>query len=174
MSHKTNNEMYHMVEDFHKAFGHHVSDRPTPIPEDVALNRATWTGEDLIEFLYATAEGNEDKFKELVGSFYAGLDKAMVKTIKKKPDVSNVLVAQMDALTDVEYFNQGSFVFAGVKPFNLFEIVQQANMGKLWGDGKPRYREEDGKIKKPPHWEENYAPEPKLKAEIERQIIEAK
>jgi predicted HAD superfamily Cof-like phosphohydrolase len=36
-------------------------------------------------------------------------------------------------------------------------------------DGKPRFREGDGKIVKPPHWEENFAPEPKLKAEIERQ-----
>jgi predicted HAD superfamily Cof-like phosphohydrolase len=39
-------------------------------------------------------------------------------------------------------------------------------MAKLFPDGKPRYRESDGKIIKPDGW---VAPEPKLKSEIERQ-----
>lgn len=43
-------------------------------------------------------------------------------------------------------------------------------MGKIWDDGKPRFRESDGKILKPPHWEANFAPEPRLKEEIQRQI----
>lgn len=163
------NETYHMVRNFHKAFNHLTADKPTPIPEDVALSRAVWTGEELIEFLYATVAGDKEKFLTIFDNFVEGLVKTVDKIIDKDDLIEDVLVSQMDALTDIEYFNQGSFVIAGVEPFNLFKIVQEANMGKLWEDGKPRFREGDGKIIKPPHWEENFAPESKLKEEIERQ-----
>jgi predicted HAD superfamily Cof-like phosphohydrolase len=166
---KQQNETYYMVRDFHKAFNHAASEKPTPIVENVALSRAVWTGEELVEFLYATVAGDKDKFESIYTEFVKGLDKAFDKIVEKDDPIEDVLVSQMDALTDIEYFNQGSFVIAGVEPFNLFKIVQDANMGKLWEDGKPRFREGDGKIVKPPHWEENFAPEPKLKAEIERQ-----
>jgi len=157
------------VNDFHKAFGHPQADKPTEIEDKVALARSIWTGEELVEFLYATAGGEEDKFDKLFNEFMSGLNKAKAKTKEKQPDVSNKLVAQMDALTDVSYFNYGSFAVAGVDPEPLFDIVQEANMGKLWEDGKPRFRDGDGKIVKPPNWENDYAPEPRLAAEIDRQ-----
>jgi predicted HAD superfamily Cof-like phosphohydrolase len=163
------NQMYEMVKDFHKAFNHPVSEKPTPMKEDVALSRAVWTGEELVEFLYATVAGNNDKFTKLYEGFVKGLDKAYQKSIDSTDPIDDVLVAQADALVDVEYFNQGSFTILGVEPFELFKIVQEANMGKLWEDGKPRFREGDGKIVKPPMWEENFAPEPRLKQEIKRQ-----
>lgn len=164
-----NNKMYHMVKDFHEAFGHVVGTKPTAIDEKTAVNRAVWTGEELVEFLYATAEGDEHTFKVLYEQFLTGLNKAADKILTEKKPIDDKLVAQMDALIDVEYFNQGSFVIAGVEPFALFQIVQEANMGKLFEDGKPRFREEDGKIIKPPNWEKDFAPEGRLKAEIERQ-----
>jgi predicted HAD superfamily Cof-like phosphohydrolase len=170
MTNKQQNEMYYMVRDFHKAFNHKYSNKPTPIDEETALNRAVWTGEELVEFLYATVGGDLEKFRTLFSDFIQGLDSAYVKIIDKKDPIDNIIVSQADALIDVEYFNQGSFTILGVEPFNLFKIVQDANMGKLWEDGKPRFREGDGKIVKPPHWEENFAPEPKLKDEIERQL----
>jgi predicted HAD superfamily Cof-like phosphohydrolase len=81
------------------------------------------------------------------------------------------VVGQADAIIDGIYFLLGSLVEMGVKPDRLFDIVQEANMGKLHEvDGKmvAVYRE-DGKVKKPEGWEENFAPEPRLRAEIERQ-----
>jgi predicted HAD superfamily Cof-like phosphohydrolase len=57
----------------------------------------------------------------------------------------------------------------GVRPEELFRIVHEANMSKLWEDGKPRYRESDGKVIKPPTWQ---APEPLLSKEIARQQSE--
>ena len=72
---------------------------------------------------------------------------------------------QCDALTDLIYFALGTFVEMGVNPDKLFNIVQEANMSKLWADGKARYRE-DGKILKPETWVD---PEPKIRAEIDRQ-----
>jgi predicted HAD superfamily Cof-like phosphohydrolase len=163
------NEMYYMVREFHKAFGHKYNDKPTPMDEETALNRAVWTTEELVELLYATVGGDKDKFLSLIDQFLQGIDKNVNKILKENKPVDDILVAQADALTDVEYFNQGSFTILGVKPFNLFKIVQEANMAKLFPDGKPRYRESDGKIIKPDGWEENYAPEKRLKAEIARQ-----
>ncbi|MCA1027067.1 HAD family hydrolase [Cytobacillus kochii] len=165
---KQNNQMYYMVQDFHKAFKHKYSDTPTAIDKETALNRTVWTGEELVEFLYATVGGNTVEFLQLFEDFKEGLEHACDKIVFNQPEVDDVIVAQADALTDIEYFNQGTFNILGVEPFNLFKIVQNANMGKLWEDSQPRYRK-DGKIMKPPHWEEKYAPEPKLKEEIERQ-----
>ena len=53
----------------------------------------------------------------------------------------------------------------GIEPDNLFQIVQEANMSKLWPDGKPHYNE-DGKTIKPSTWVD---PHNRLRKEIERQ-----
>lgn len=81
---------------------------------------------------------------------------------------ANTLLDEIDALIDLEYFVQGTLVEHGVKPDAIFEIVHQANMSKLFPDGKPHYNE-DGKVIKPPHWKN---PEPLIKKEIERQSQE--
>lgn len=79
------------------------------------------------------------------------------------------IVEQADAMIDVIYFALGTLVEMGIKPDNLFKIVQDANMAKLWPDGKPHY-DKDGKTIKPSTWED---PHDKLRAEIERQYKEA-
>ena len=76
------------------------------------------------------------------------------------------IVEQADAMIDLMYFAIGTLVEMGVKPDGIWQIVQDANMAKLWPDGKPHHRE-DGKTIKPPTWED---PHNKLKAEIERQM----
>jgi energy-coupling factor transport system permease protein len=154
------------VREFHKAFNHPHSDKPTVMPTDMAIARTNWTAEELVEFLYATANNDTELFRKMVDGLLTSIINTESKILQKGEPVEDVLVAQADALTDVNYFVQGSFVLLGVDPQPLFDIVQDANMAKLWEDGTARYRESDGKIIKPPHWE---APEPKLKAEIERQ-----
>lgn len=79
-----NNRMYHMVKKFHEAFGHEVATEPTAIEEKTAVNRAVWTGEELVEFLYATAEGDESKFQALYDQFLTGLNKAADKILTQK------------------------------------------------------------------------------------------
>ena len=49
------------------------------------------------------------------------------------------MIEQVDALTDILYFTYGSFSLLGVDPTNIFDIVHQANMGKLFPDGQPHY-----------------------------------
>lgn len=164
------NEMYYMVKEFHETFGQKTADKPTAIDPETALKRAQWTGEELVEFLYASVGGEVAEFLDITDKLIKSLAVSAYNITRNKPVVEDILTAQADALTDIEYFNQGTFTLLGVEPFNLFKIVQEANMGKLWDDGKPRFRESDGKILKPPHWEEKYAPEPRLKEEIQRQI----
>ena len=78
--------------------------------------------------------------------------------------------AQADAFIDVIYFAIGGLVEMGIQPGALWDIVQGANMAKLWPDGRPRHRKSDGKVIKPEGWED---PGPKLAAEIRRQLDDA-
>jgi predicted HAD superfamily Cof-like phosphohydrolase len=72
---------------------------------------------------------------------------------------------QIDATMDIIYFALGNLVELGVDPTPFFQIVQDANMAKVWPDGT--VHKNNGKTIKPPGWE---APEPKLLAEVQRQI----
>jgi len=79
---------------------------------------------------------------------------------------AKTVVDQSDAMIDLIYLAIGTLVEMGVKPEKLFQIVHEANMSKLWEDDKPRFREGDGKVLKPPHF---VRPEPLLQKEIELQ-----
>ena len=87
-------------------------------------------------------------------------------------EVAEFLVAediyeQADAMIDLMYFALGTQVEMGLEPDELFEIVQQANMAKLWPDCKPHYNPKDGKVIKPDTWED---PAPKIRACIDAVI----
>ena len=75
------------------------------------------------------------------------------------------IYGQADAMIDLIYFALGTLVEMGVKPGEIFDVVHEANMAKRWSDGKAHRRESDGKILKPPDWED---PEPKIKAAIDK------
>ena len=115
------NKEFEEVKEFHKAFGHPVSETPVPLTKDRAKKRYTWMLEEINEFLDAV----------------------------KAEDV----VEQADAMIDTIYFALGTLVEMGVKPGLLFDTVQNANMSKLWPDGKPHYNE-DGKVIKPEGWQD--------------------
>ena len=74
------------------------------------------------------------------------------------------IVEQADAMIDTMYFALGTLVEMGIEPDELFYIVQNANMSKLWPDGKPHYNEM-GKVIKPDGWEN---PHQKLVAAIQK------
>ena len=87
-------------------------------------------------------------------------------------EVAEFLVAeniyeQADAMIDLMYFALGTMVEMGLEADELFDIVQQANMAKLWPDGKPHYNPKDNKVIKPEGWED---PAPKIKAYIDSVI----
>ena len=60
-------------------------------------------------------------------------------------------------MIDLIYFALGTLVEMGVKPKKIFDIVHNANMNKLWEDGKVHCREGDNKVLKPPTWEDPFS-----------------
>jgi predicted HAD superfamily Cof-like phosphohydrolase len=91
-----------------------------------------------------------------------------VKEELKEAEEATDVIGQADAMIDAIYFLLGTLVEMGVKPQAVFEIVQEANMAKVFPDGKPRWNEV-GKVIKPEGW---VTPEPKIEAEIKRQAGE--
>jgi predicted HAD superfamily Cof-like phosphohydrolase len=79
---------------------------------------------------------------------------------------ANNIIDEADALADMLYILLGTCVEHGIDIEKVFDIVQNANMAKLWEDGKPRFNE-IGKVIKPPNWS---APEGLIELEIMRQI----
>lgn len=158
---------FKQVREFHLAFDCPAPNDPTELSDKLAINRAGYILEEVIELLYATA-GNQERFKlffdELIDRAEQTFDKQL-----KKPFPKNKLIGQVDAFTDILYFGNGGFVEMGVVPDRIFNIVHEANMGKIFPDGKPHYNEV-GKVIKPEGWEESFAPEPKIEEEIKSQI----
>ena len=162
--------------DYHfnkvKAFHHMMDERTQEEPKawdlEGATHRADFKIEELVEFVRAASNSDED-FQAAVAEMHQALDRAATKVSKNIPAKQD-LIGQVDALIDTLYFTYGSFVLMGVDPERIFEIVHQANMGKVFPDGKAHFDPVTHKILKPDDWEEKYAPEPAIKKEIERQI----
>ena len=162
--------------DYHfnkvKAF-HHLMDERTQEETkawDVkgATHRAAFKVEELVEFVRASSH-SEEEFQQAIRDLHQALDISADK-VSQKISAESTLVGQVDALIDTLYFTYGSFVLMGVDPERIFEIVHQANMAKIFPDGKAQFDPVTHKILKPEDWEEKHAPEPAIKKELERQI----
>ena len=161
--------------DYHfnkvKAFHHLMDERTQEEPKawDVkgATHRAAFKVEELVEFVRASSH-SEEEFQQAIRDLHQALDISADK-VSQKISAKSTLVGQVDALIDTLYFTYGSFVLMGVDPERIFEIVHQANMAKIFPDGKAQFDPVTHKILKPEDWEEKHAPEPAIKKEIERQ-----
>jgi len=155
---------------FHKAFGHQYSEKPTMLTKEQVVTRVNFIAEELVELLGAVAT-DEDDLSSMIDGVVGALNEAEIKQIKSgfNETEEQKMVAIVDGLTDINVFVQGTFSMLGIQPQAPYDIVMNANMAKLGPDGKPIYRESDGKIMKPVGWEENWAPEPKLLKEVRRQ-----
>ncbi|MBO0467132.1 HAD family hydrolase [Enterococcus plantarum] len=160
---------FEKTELFHERFDNRKPKIPTHFSAKQASDRAGFKAEELVEFLYGAANNDPAVFKELVSQLKVAVDQAEKKVLNKEKEVTDPLVEQVDALIDLLYFTYGSFSLLGVDPTELFSIVHEANMGKLFPDGTPRYHPVTHKVLKPDNWEADFAPEPKIKAELERQ-----
>lgn len=165
------NKLQNHVKDFHEAFSHPVGEKPAPLALDRAINRSIWTVEESIEFIAASCSSQEE-FKEAYEKFAAGIQKAYEKSLNGEfftTDEEKV-IAQADALADQLYFSFGSAVEIGVDIEPVFDIVQSANMSKLFTDehgNKYAKCREDGKILKSPDF---FSPEPFIKEEVLKQM----
>ncbi|MBO0453657.1 HAD family hydrolase [Candidatus Enterococcus murrayae] len=163
------NEPYQMAREFHTVFAPMPPEKPEAFSKERGSFRAGFKVEEIVEFLYGVAEGDEADFNALVAKLHEDVDQAKEKVSAKAAPVTDPLIAEVDALTDLLYFTYGSFALIGVDPKPIFEIVHRANMGKLFPDGKPRYHPITNKVMKPDDWQEKYAPEPLIQKELDRQ-----
>ena len=162
-------EPYQMAKEFHETFAPAPPTLPKAFSKERGSFRAGFKAEEIVEFLYGVAEGDEAEFSDLVEKLHESVEQAKEKVLTKGEKVEDALTAEVDALTDLLYFTYGSFALIGVNPQPIFEIVHRANMGKLFPAGKPRYHPVTNKVMKPEDWQQNYAPEPLIKEEINRQ-----
>ena len=160
---------FEMTESFHRIFDNNRPEQPTHFSKEQVQNRVGFKVEELVELLYASSQAGTNDFDDAVAAMHQAIDQAKLKILAKDEAVDDVLVQQVDALTDLLYFTYGSFSLLGVDPQPILEIVHQANMGKIFPDGKPHYDPVTHKVLKPLNWEQDYAPEEKIKAEIKRQ-----
>lgn len=160
--------LYKQVKEFHDHFDPNAHNSVSALSKEVAEYRSGFKLEEILEFLYAANKGDKDNFRSSVAYLKETLDAEAEKLIEKDKQVEP-LVDEVDALIDLLYFTYGSFVMMNVDPTQVFNIVHEANMGKLFPDGKPRYHEVTGKVLKPDNWEADFAPEKRIKDEIEKQ-----
>ncbi|HLQ40867.1 MAG TPA: HAD family hydrolase [Tetragenococcus sp.] len=157
-----------MARIFHQTFDPEMAESPTAFDSAAAFKRAAFKAEELLEFLAASAKNKSD-FVKLVEDLHTAIDQAKEKILRKEQSSRDPLVEQVDALADLLYFTYGSFALMNVDPNPIMEIVHQANMAKLFPDGKPHYHPQTKKVLKPENWQRDFAPEIKIKKELLRQ-----
>ena len=159
---------FEQVKEFHHHFDPVSHNKVVALDKETAEYRSGFKLEEIIEFLYAANGGDETSFRDSIAYLKKTLDKE-AESVIRKGKVVEPLVDEVDALIDLLYFTYGSFVMMNVDPTDIFKLVHEANMGKLFPDGKPRYHEVTGKVLKPDNWEKDFAPEGRIKNEINRQ-----
>lgn len=160
---------YKQTKEFHQIFHPSSNQKPTAFSAEEASQRGNFIVEEIVEFLSGASGNDHQQFANLVTQLKSSIDQSAEKIREKKSPIQEPLVEQVDALLDTLYFTYGSFVLMGVDPTELFSIVHQANMGKLFPDGKVHYHPITGKVMKPANWEEAFAPETKIKNQLLKQ-----
>ncbi len=166
---KSNDENFNKVKDFHQLMDSETRETPRAYEIAEAGHRADFKIEEIVEFLYAASQGDKTNFDQSLQNLHLAINKA-AKKVQSKAHSETPLVGEVDALTDLLYLTYGSFVLMGIDPKPLFDTVHEANMGKIFPDGKAHFDPETHKILKPDDWEKRFAPEPALKKELDLQI----
>ncbi|MGT2926919.1 Cof-type HAD-IIB family hydrolase [Streptococcus cuniculipharyngis] len=167
----SSDDNFNKVRDFHELMDGRLQDIPQAFDPIQASHRANFKIEELVEFLYASQTSSAD-FEQSIASLHRALDQAVAK-VKQTPPSKDALLGQVDALADLLYFSYGSFTLMGVDPKPIFDSVHEANMGKVFPDGKAHFDPATGKILKPADWHQHFAPEPAISLELDRQIRKA-
>ncbi len=170
------NRMHKMIEDvklFHKTFGHPILEKPTIPPADRQVLRSKMVRDEYI--------GEFDPAWAKCLALRAALTDQELQSPGGQHDTTDALAEFGDAIADVIYFLIGTALEYGIPLATIWDAVQEANMSKLWthleweqrlmdggqqgwvADNVPgiarsgrclSVRDETGKVRKPPSWEE--------------------
>lgn len=155
------------VRDFNRQVGEALPALPTMLDRGEDPRTVEYYGEKL-----AIISAN---MKMSYGAGYGGLVTFRAALVLE--ELAELLQAttiedQVDAVADAKVYLDGSAAFMGVDIDPMESIVMDGNEAKIWPDGTI-HRDERGKWIKPPGWEENHAPEPRIREEIKLQQLEA-
>lgn len=169
---KFTNSLQNIVLNFQQKFGHPHESKPTLPTLERFTNRKGWGAiEESMEQLHTLAN-NEEEFLAAAEKIKIALDVAIEKQRVKEyiTDYEEKLATLADGLGDELWFLLGDAVEAGIDIHKIIEIIDASNMSKLFTDeqgNKYAKNNELGKIIKSPEF---FAPEPKIKEEILRQL----
>lgn len=90
---------------------------------------------------------------EKVNALRVSLLEEEVQELKEALEANNIIEV-LDALTDIQYVLEGAYLSFGLAHLKetAFAEVHRSNMSKLDENGKPIYRESDGKVMKVPNY----------------------
>ena len=172
------------VREFHVSFGLPAPDEVSALSRADRVTRDRFLKEELTE--YRGASGATEEVDALADLAYFAMGSVVMIGYKPEPFTDDGLRGfSPSANKSISYFygrmanfmaatqvgNQvapslaicvrslGLIASYGVLPSRILRAVHEANMRKLFPDGKPRYRESDGKVLKPPGW---YGPETEI------------
>ena len=147
-----------IVEEFHKAFGAHIADKPAVPPvEDEAHN-------DISDYAVAarrlsvqlkhdalTANQREDKAGGLLLIRLQLIQEELAELAEAFAETDTV--GAFDALTDITYVVDGTYLAVGLHGYKVAGQleVHRTNMNKLGPDGKPIVSAA-GRVVKPEGW----------------------
>lgn len=176
------------VAAFHRTFGHPILDKPgIPSPQRQTLRAKLIRDEYIEEFdpAWAKCAKLQKERSEISGPYTGEELSALADSIDRES--VDALTELGDAITDVIYYLIGTSLEYGIPLESFWQVVQQANMSKLWTTKEidteghkpgwryervlenksydPQFRcyvayDETGKVRKPPSWQD---PAPKLK-----------
>ena len=133
-----------LVKQFTEETGHVIPTEPQLMSEEEVNFLTKMILDEVMEFMATVHEPK--KGKEIMKQF---IDDS--KDIpKEEGSEEDIIAAQADALTDVNYYSLNAAAKKGVNLSKVFMLVHEANMDKRV-DGK-FLRREDGKILKRPGW----------------------
>lgn len=129
------------VKQFMRVFKQQYADTPThDVSPAIIRLRLKLALEELEELFFAVLDTTSSK---IVNNDFRSINDFIDKIPDSAFDIDLVEVA--DALTDIEYINNGTAAVFGIPLDDTFQEVHRSNMSKLDVNGQPLFRE-DGKV----------------------------
>ncbi|MGB4823718.1 MAG: haloacid dehalogenase [Leuconostoc mesenteroides] len=161
-------KLYQYAQEFHQSFDNREPNKPQPLTQSELINRVGFILEELTELAVSQCH-NQTDVEQVFLEIKQRLDAAKTKLGQKPINRNSAIVQQADSLGDIIYLSYGSFVLMGVEPSEILESIHNANMHKLFPDGKPHRDKITKKVLKPAAWYTTYQPEPIINAVIDQQ-----
>lgn len=132
-----------------QSLGKPLPNTPRPMTLEEVKFLVKMNCEELQELLQTVVGENTDT-KDLLLDIAQSSKRPVKKSFKDDVDI---IVEQIDAFVDIDYYNNNAACKVGANPDDLFNKVHEANMAKRFPDGT-FHKNSEGKIIKPYNWKE--------------------